>query len=173
VKSSGPHLAAIGFAFVAILVSAIPASAQRGGSHLRQPASPPMKTANEAYWDTVRATLGPIRFPQATSADEFSRRLRVRSRDFGPGVFGAAPYFGPPEPVYVPVYVPGPVVYVPLPVVEPPATAPTSASTSVATAPRRPENFYVIPGCYAGNKPPQPEALPAGCDVQKLSINTW
>jgi hypothetical protein len=132
-----------------------------------------MKTASEAYWDTVRATLGPIRFTQPMPADEFSRQLRMRSRGFGPAVFGSVPYLEAPEPVYVPVYVPGPVSYVPLPPVPPPVIAPASDSGNITTAPRRPEKFYVIPGCYAGNKPPQPEALPADCDVQKLRINTW
>jgi hypothetical protein len=133
-----------------------------------------MKTASEAYWDTVRATLGPIQFPQATPADQFSQRLRLRWRGFGPAVFGSAPYLEAAEPVYVPVYVPGPVVYVPLPAAPPPAV-PVAASDSgrITTAPRRPEKFYVIPGCYAGNKPPQPEALPADCDIQKRRINAW
>jgi len=170
VKPGAPALLAIGLALVAI-----PASAQHRGNQPRPPAAvpPPMKTASEAYWDTVRATLGPIRFPQATAADEFSRRFRMRSRGFGSAVFESVPYLGPPDPVYVPVYVPAPVVYVPLPAPAPAPPAPASDSASVTTAPRRPEKFYVIPGCYAGNKPPQPEALPAGCDIQKLRVNTW
>jgi hypothetical protein len=28
-----------------------------------------------------------------------------------------------------------------------------------------PKTFYVIPGCYAGDKPPQAERLPANCDA--------
>jgi hypothetical protein len=28
--------------------------------------------------------------------------------------------------------------------------------------------FYVIPGCYAGDKPPKPAALPPGCDAKAL-----
>jgi hypothetical protein len=28
--------------------------------------------------------------------------------------------------------------------------------------------MYVIPGCYIGNAKPQPGALPAGCDVNKM-----
>ena len=131
-----------------------------------------MKTAAEAYWDNVRSTLGPIQFPQATPTGQFPRRVRTRSRGFETAVFGSAPYLEATEPVYVPVYVPGPVVYVPLPAA-PPASAPAPDRVSVTTAPRRPGKFYVIPRCYAGNKPPQPEALPADCDIQKLRINTW
>jgi hypothetical protein len=132
-----------------------------------------MKTASEAYWDTVRATLGPIQSPQAMAADEFSRRFRMRSRGFWSAVFESLPFDAPAEPVYVPVYVPGPVVYLPAPDAAPPAPAPAYDRASVAAAPRRPETFYVIPGCYAGNKLPQPEALPAGCDTQKLRVSTW
>jgi hypothetical protein len=29
------------------------------------------------------------------------------------------------------------------------------------------DTFYVIPGCYLGNKPPQGSSLPSGCDVAK------
>jgi hypothetical protein len=107
------------------------------------------------------------------AADEFSRRFRMRSRGFWPAVFESLPFDAPAEPVYVPVYVPGPVVYLPAPDAVPQAPAPAHDRASVAAAPRRPEKFYVIPGCYAGNKPPQPEALPAGCDTQKLRVSTW
>ena len=31
-----------------------------------------------------------------------------------------------------------------------------------------PKTFYVIPGCYAGDKPPQGERLPQNCDATKV-----
>ena len=31
-----------------------------------------------------------------------------------------------------------------------------------------PKTFYVIPGCYAGDRPPQGMALPQGCDIGQL-----
>jgi hypothetical protein len=34
--------------------------------------------------------------------------------------------------------------------------------------PGQPKTFYVIPGCYAGDKPPEPGWLPSGCDISKL-----
>ena len=37
----------------------------------------------------------------------------------------------------------------------------------VASAPSAPKTFYVIPNCYAGDKPPS-GALPKGCDPKKL-----
>ena len=73
----------------------------------------------------------------------------------------------------MPVYVPGPVVYVPVPAAAPPPAAPADNRASIAPAPRRPEKFYVIAGCYAGNRPPEPKALPVGCDIDKLRVNTW
>ena len=31
-----------------------------------------------------------------------------------------------------------------------------------------PKTFFVIPGCYAGDRPPQKTALPQGCDISRL-----
>jgi PEGA domain len=45
------------------------------------------------------------------------------------------------------------------------ATAP--AAPVVALPPAPPKTFYVIPGCYAGDKPPRAR-LPRGCDRSKL-----
>ena len=184
-KGSVAVLLAIGLAFVATPASAQrrgnqprppdapPGSGQHPGSQPRPPAaaSPPMKTASEGYWDAVHATSGPIGFPQPASGDKFTRPSRPRPPGYGYGsaIYGSALYEAPQEPVYVPVYVPGPVVYVPVPA-EPPPPAPAD---SAPAAPRRPEKFYIIPGCYAGNKPPQANALPAGCDIQKLHTSTW
>ena len=39
-----------------------------------------------------------------------------------------------------------------------------------AVPPRGPETMYVIPGCYAGNKPPLESALARGCDLARLHI---
>ena len=36
--------------------------------------------------------------------------------------------------------------------------------------PGPPKTFYVIPGCYAGDKPPSEGSLPAGCDVDTMKI---
>ncbi|MGH9257312.1 MAG: hypothetical protein ACRD3C_22360 [Vicinamibacterales bacterium] len=36
--------------------------------------------------------------------------------------------------------------------------------------PGQPKTFYVIPGCYAGDKPPEPEWLPAGCDASNMRV---
>ena len=43
-----------------------------------------------------------------------------------------------------------------------------SAEKPVAVAPAAPKTFYVIPSCYAGDRPPEPSALPRGCDIARL-----
>lgn len=48
-----------------------------------------------------------------------------------------------------------------------------TASPSVTVprmAPGKPKIFYVIPGCYAGDRPPALEWLPRGCDMSKIRI---
>jgi hypothetical protein len=158
---------------IGLVLIAIPVSAQHRGNQPRPPAGPPpMKTASEGYWDAVRAASGPIGFPQATRGDKFTRPSRPQRPGSGP-IYGSVPFYAAPEPVYVPVYVPGPVVYVPVPAPAPPPPAPGENSAGITPAPRRPERFYVIPGCYGGNKPPEPRVLPAGCDIEKLRVNTW
>jgi hypothetical protein len=36
--------------------------------------------------------------------------------------------------------------------------------------PGKPKTFYVIPRCYMGDRPPESEWLPAGCDRSKMRI---
>jgi hypothetical protein len=53
----------------------------------------------------------------------------------------------------------------------PPAVAPAPAPEPekyVAGVPGKPKTFYVIPGCYAGDRPPERDRIPQGCDVRKL-----
>jgi hypothetical protein len=44
---------------------------------------------------------------------------------------------------------------------------PTSTGVRPVLAPATPKTFYVIPGCYAGDRPPRGK-LPRGCDRSKL-----
>ena len=55
----------------------------------------------------------------------------------------------------------------------PPRAAPGPggpASPLPPPVPGVPKTFYVIPRCYAGDKPPEPGALPPGCDLAALRI---
>lgn len=45
--------------------------------------------------------------------------------------------------------------------------APTEPRPPAATG-GAPKTFYVIPGCYAGDKPPRVGPLPRGCDASKV-----
>jgi hypothetical protein len=86
-------------------------------------------------------------------------------------VFG---YFGPQMvyPVVQPI-----IVVVPRDVAEPArgarrvAPAPLAPPAPyVAGVPGRPKNFYVIPGCYAGDRRPEPESLAPGCSISRLRV---
>ena len=53
----------------------------------------------------------------------------------------------------------------------PPAPAPVVPPTPyVAGAPGRPKTFYLIPGCYAGDRRPAPESLAPGCSMNRLRV---
>jgi hypothetical protein len=49
----------------------------------------------------------------------------------------------------------------------PPAPAP---APYVAGPPGRPKTFYLIPGCYAGDRRPEPESLRPGCSAARLRV---
>ena len=46
--------------------------------------------------------------------------------------------------------------------------APPQGATAAKAAPAIAKSIYVIPNCYAGDKPPSSASLPKGCDVKKL-----
>ncbi len=88
-------------------------------------------------------------------------------------VFG---YFGPqllsPYPYIQPI-----IVVVPRDAVDPARAVPPALPAPVAPpAPYvagmagRPKTFYVIPGCYAGDRQPEPESLAAGCSLTSLRV---
>jgi hypothetical protein len=97
-------------------------------------------------------------------------------RDAFPSVVPFGFYPGPavPEVVFVervtpPVVVERTkVVYVEKPVEREPAVT----SEPPAAPPRivAPKTLYVIPRCYAGDKPPAARDLPAGCDIRDMRI---
>ena len=159
-----------------LFVLASHATAQDREERRRPPAPvvPQPKTASDLYWDTVRATAGPIGFPKAVPGSLYVADPTQPSHPHGfafrPTVFVSVPSAAaPPAPVFVPVFLPSPTVEVPVPTVR---VGPT-AEVSRTPLPRRRETFYVIPGCYGGNQPPQPKDLPSGCDISQLRINSW
>jgi len=83
---------------------------------------------------------------------------------FYPGALGIAGYAPADSPPAADQRVPAPPV-APAP---PPAPAPLPVPEPPKVASLHPDTFYVIPGCYAGNRPPKPARLPKGCDASKL-----
>lgn len=89
-------------------------------------------------------------------------------------VFGG--YFGP-QMVY-PFVQPIIVVQLPRESIEPARVAPPPVLPApvpppapyVGGPPGRPKTFYVIPGCYAGDRRPEPESLPPGCRISRLRV---
>src|SRR5688572_3554097 len=47
---------------------------------------------------------------------------------------------------------------------------PSPAPPIVTPRPAAPKTFYVIPRCYAGDRRPSADWLPAGCDIRKLRV---
>lgn len=49
---------------------------------------------------------------------------------------------------------------------------PATQTPAAETQPSTPRTFYVVPGCYAGDVPPQAATLPAGCDAALVKTFT-
>jgi hypothetical protein len=47
------------------------------------------------------------------------------------------------------------------------APVPSSAGFAASSINRDSSTFYVISGCYLGNRPPNEASLPPGCDIKK------
>lgn len=56
--------------------------------------------------------------------------------------------------------------------VAPPPVAPPAPTPEpyVAGVPGRPKTFYMIPGCYAGDRRPEPGSLAPGCSISRLRV---
>ena len=90
-------------------------------------------------------------------------------------VFG---YYGPQLPyLYGDPYA-QPVIVVQVPsdiarppqAVTPPPVAAAPPAPYVPGTPGRPKTFYLIPGCYAGDRRPDPATLAPGCSLTRLRV---
>jgi len=52
------------------------------------------------------------------------------------------------------------------------ALEPLAAAAPRANEPVGHRTFYLIPGCYIGNVPPEDVKLPPGCDVSRVIVHT-
>ena len=93
-------------------------------------------------------------------------RRRVRVPPFGAAFIGPQIAYPAVQPI---------IVVIPRESIEPAPVAPpvvpaTPPAPYVAGVPGRPKTFYVIPGCYAGDRRPEPESLKPGCDISRLRV---
>lgn len=108
-----------------------------------------------------------------TFAPGFEEPPRVDPRFFPCCAAYPGPIFMPPvtwgtpapQVVYVPILIER---EVPRAAPAPPPAAAPPPPPPPPPAPGVPKTFYVIPGCYAGDKPPDRDALPRGCDIRRL-----
>jgi hypothetical protein len=55
---------------------------------------------------------------------------------------------------------------------EPRAYAATPNAADTPASPRPPQTFYMIPGCYLGNVPPEQVKLAPGCEQRRVYTHT-
>ena len=170
-KSAGP------VAFVAFML--LGAAGGRAEQRYRPapPAPPPAPVVPPALSTGGITTLPPPPPPSPFAARPGTYAPHYtdpapRSRGYGYGV----PYYN--GAVGIGSYV-IPAAAAPAPEQKPPSTAPEPSPVPepvpVPEPPRiaaahGPDMFYVIPGCYAGNRPPNPARLPKGCDVARMRV---
>jgi len=160
----------VALAAALVLLLAAGADAQRSG-HRGRPTPPPAPFVPQTL-----STGGITTLPAPPRPGPFD----ARPRTYAPRYNNSRPRYGGGGYVGIPYFDTGIGDYVPPPsaVVAPPAEPAGAPEPPRAPAPspepprvsvvHGPDTFYVIPGCYAGNHPPNIERLPKGCDVTKL-----
>ncbi len=106
---------------------------------------------------------GPFDARPGTYAPHYNRGYRG---GYGYGTYGyGVPYGTIFYDTYPPPSAPGEqqATAPPPPAAEAPLPEPPKAAVV-----HGPDTFYVIAGCYAGNRPPNPDRLPKSCDAAKL-----
>ena len=81
------------------------------------------------------------------------------------GYYGAPIAYPTPQPIIVVQVHHEPLQHAGAPPLPVPPPAPYVGGT-----PGRPKTFYVIPGCYAGDRRPEPESLAADCSLSRLRV---
>jgi hypothetical protein len=126
--------------------------------------------------DGLRSASLPERNLDATREDVFRARPWTYRPDpnrvvapFGFGYLGPQLLYPAIQPIIVVISreTLEPTRVAPPPVMPAPVPPPTPY---VAGLPGQPKTFYVIPGCYAGDRPPEPETLKPGCSISRLRV---
>jgi hypothetical protein len=119
---------------------------------------------------SFKSTLTPPREDRFLARPETYRpdSRRVRVPPFGFGFLGPQLFYPAVQPAIQPI-----IVVIPREAIEPARVAVPPAPVAppapyVAGLPGRPKTFYMIPGCYAGDRPPEPESLTPGCSISRL-----
>src|SRR6185436_4962725 len=167
---------AVAAALVLLLAVGPGTAAAQQRRHRPAPSPPPAPFVPQTLSTGGITTLPPP--PRPGPFDARPRTYSPRYNDARPRHRGGSGYTGIPYydgAVGIGEYVPAPAAVVAppaepavAPAPEPPrAPAPAPEPPRVAVA-HGPDTFYLIPGCYAGNKPPDPARLPKNCDLAKL-----
>ena len=176
---------------VAVLLAQPAWAQQRGlGVPMLPPAQPPLWEPRPPRPPEVVPTLEP---PPNILGGDRPDLFRARpdtyqpepDRLFFPVSYVWVPVFYPPfvQPSYVPQVrrEAGVVHSLPVPPLAPPpapaarpATAPSPSPAAPAPLARTPHSgpFYVIPGCYGGDRPPRPDQLRPGCRLADVRVLT-
>jgi len=140
----------------------VPKTLSTGGITTLVPPPPPSPFAARPGTYAPRYTqLPPFRAGNGSGGSIYNDTL-----GFGPYIPAVVEPVAPPPPV--------PEQRLPAPAPEPPRGADPPRNPAPAPEPPQiaaahgPDMFYVIPGCYAGNRPPNPARLPKGCDLTKM-----
>jgi hypothetical protein len=151
---------------VTALLMSTAASAQVGG--LNSASLPPRTEVSKAPPDSqVHSTpQDRARFRSKREPYEQGKHHRPRVRPQAGPFYGYAYY----EETYVRREELQPPLEPPRPVPERRVVDEEPKAVFPPRAPGPPRTFYVIPGCYAGDRRPVAEQLPAGCDIARLRI---
>ena len=149
---------------LALMLGLVPAAAvaqdglRSAGLPERTPTGPPPPPARDIYQvppDFYRQLTPPPQFPIVVggywpATEESSRRERSERRRRR----AALDVEPQPQP----------------PAAAAPPAAVAAAAAAPAAVPGVPKTFYVIPGCYAGDRRPDPGRLPRGCSAARLRV---
>ncbi len=131
----------------------------------RQPTVTPPIVAPQPPFVPAPQTSSPFDATRRTYAPAYDGRSRHR---YGPPYYSSAIGIGELVTGAEGPAVPDDVVGVPESPDAARLTSPVVETPRMVVASRGPDTYYVIPGCYAGNHPPDPQRLPKGCDAAKV-----
>jgi len=164
-----------------LMLSGVPAHAQHypmTGARLGKFSSRPMSPPPPAIANPIRPSANPV-VPPAVAVPPMSllsplrpsSPFEARPRTYAPRYdprFGRIPGYPGGFIFDDATQVPSPDAAFPIDSNGQSAAYPPPQTPPVVVLPHAPDTYYVIPGCYMGNHPPNKDTLPKGCDVAKM-----